>query len=102
MISGEIIGAAQHRFSERHVVRLLSFKGHLLASRGDIKRIINVYVPTAIHEEPAQELELVGKISLYDRNIQRPRKGLANALAAFLGVHQGQRQGRVDLLSWTR
>jgi hypothetical protein len=80
VISGQMMGGPQHRFSERHIVVIFGFQGHLFASSGDIERSIDVGIPTVIPGKPVQELQLVGKISLYDRNVQRPRKCLANQL----------------------
>src|ERR1700726_2720110 len=92
VISGQMIGGSRHRFSERKIVGILGFQGHLFASRGNIELTINVVVPTVTHEEAAQELQLGGKVSLNDRNVQRPRKSLANTLAAPFGLHQREGQ----------
>src|SRR5229473_1815232 len=62
MISGQMIGSAQHRFSERHVVGVLDFQSHLLASLGNIERAVNVGGPARIKEESAQEPELADKL----------------------------------------
>lgn len=54
-----MMSGAQHRFSERYVVVILGFPRPPLFRRGDIERSINVDVPTVIHEEPAQQPQLV-------------------------------------------
>jgi hypothetical protein len=96
VISGQMMGGPQHRFSERDIVRIGGFQGHRFASRGDIERSINIGVPTVIPGKPVQELQLAGKVSLDGRNIQRPRKCLADQLTAPFGVHQGQGKRRRD------
>ena len=62
MISRQMIGGAQHRFSERHVAMVLHFQSHLLALRSNIERTVDVGGPTRIQEQPAQEPELAGKV----------------------------------------
>ena len=87
-----MIGGGQHCFRQRHVVGIPRFQRQFLASRGDIERTMNVHGPMRIHEESAQKPQLVGKVPLIDRNVQRPRKGRANALIVPFSVHQGQGQ----------
>src|SRR5882757_8291483 len=62
VISRQMIGGAQHRFSERHVVGILYFQSHLLASRRNSERAVNVGGPARMQEQSAQELELAGKV----------------------------------------
>src|SRR5258707_15181799 len=78
MISRQMIGGAQHRFSERHVVGILYFQSHLLASRGNIERAMKVGGPARIQEQSAQQLELVGKVLPHD---QGPRSGSLDLVA---------------------
>ena len=73
MISRQMISGAQHRFSECHVVGILDFQSHFLASRGDIECAVNVGCPTRIQEQSAQKPELAGKVLLHERNVERPR-----------------------------
>src|SRR3954465_10918743 len=69
MISRQMIGEAQHRFSVRHVAGILRFKSYFLASRGDIERAMNVGCPTRIHEQSVQKQELADKVLLHERNV---------------------------------
>src|SRR5882672_12498001 len=92
-----MMGGAQHRFSERYIVVIPGFQGNLFRSGGNLERSINVDVPTVIHEEPAQEPQLVGGVSLYGRDVQRSGKSLSNPFAAPFGVHHGQGQRPIDL-----
>src|ERR1700739_4468645 len=62
MIPRQMICGSQHRFSERHVAVVLHFQGHLLASRSNIERAVNVGGPTRIQEQSGEELELAGKV----------------------------------------
>jgi hypothetical protein len=39
-------------------------------------------------KSPLKKPQFGGEILLYDRNVQRPRESLANALTASFGVHQ--------------
>src|SRR3954469_11677074 len=64
MISCQMIGEAQHRFSVCHVAGILRFQSHFLASRGDIERAMNVGCPTRMHEESVQKQEFADKILL--------------------------------------
>src|SRR5882757_7716516 len=66
VISRQMIGGAQHRFSERHIVGILYFQSHLLASRGNIERAVNVGGPARMQEQSAQQLELVDKVLPHD------------------------------------
>src|SRR3981189_3966585 len=62
MMSRQMIGHAQHRFSACHVVALLRFKSHFLSSRGDVERAVNVGCPTRIQVQSVQKHELAGKV----------------------------------------
>ncbi len=65
MISRQMIGEAHHRFSACHVVGILRFQSHFLASRGDIEYLVNVGCPTRIHEQSVQKQELADKVLLF-------------------------------------
>ena len=56
VISHQMTGGSQHRFSECHVVGVLRFQRDRLASNGDIERLTDVDGPIGISEEPAQQL----------------------------------------------
>ena len=73
MISRQMISGAQHRFSVCHVVGILHFQSHFLASRGDIERTVNVGCPTRIQEQSTQKPEFAGKVLLHERNVERSR-----------------------------
>src|SRR5258705_10452245 len=74
MISRQMIGEAQHRFSVCHIAWISHFQGHFLASRGDIERAMNVSRPTRMHEQSVQERELADKVLLHDLNAECPRR----------------------------
>jgi hypothetical protein len=73
MISCQMISGAQHRFSVCHVVGILNFRSHFLASCGDIECAVNVCCPTRKQEQSTQKPEFAGKVLLREQNVERPR-----------------------------